>query len=133
MTIFFESYFAILDKSEFRNNSEFPFIRGNEIIYANRLHPLHLPWFPDIYAAKRFLRKEIFKNVQQTIPFNEIEGNTSISDRTFEHDGNQLLLLSFKETEKMFLDEGKKAQFDDMKKRLLDFLKLDDEIKKPLI
>ena len=132
MTNFFENYFAILDKSEFHNNSEFPFKRGNEIIYANRLHPLHLPWFPDIYAAKRFLRDEIFKNIQQTIPFNEIEENTSIRDRTFEYNGNQLLLLSFKETEKMFLDEGKEAQFDDVKKRLLEFLKLIDEIPKLL-
>ena len=132
MTNFFENYFAILDKSEFHNNSEFPFKRGNTIIHADRLHPLYLPWFSDIYAAKRFLREEIFKNVQQTIPFNEIEENTSIRDRTFECNGNQLLLLSFKETEKMFLDEGKKAQFDDIKKRLLEFLKLNDEIKEHL-
>lgn len=133
MTKFFENYFAILDKSEFYNNSEFPFVRGGEIIYANRLHLPDSPWFPHIYKARRFLKEEIFKNIQQTIPFNEIEENTSIGDRTFEYNGNQLLLLSFKETEKMFLDEGKKAQFDDMKKRLLDFLKLNDEIKDPLI
>ena len=132
MTNFFENYFAILDRSEFHNNSEFPFIRGNKIIYADRLHPLYLPWFPDIYAAKRFLREEIFENIQQTIPFNEIEENTTIRDRTFEYNGDQLFLLSFKETEKMFLDDGKKAQFDDIKKRLLEFLKLNDEIPKLL-
>ena len=132
MTNFFENYFAILDRSEFHNNSEFPFIRGNKIIYADRLHPLYLPWFPDIYAAKRFLREEIFENIQQTIPFNEIEENTTIRDRTFEYNGDQLFLLSFKETEKMFLDDGKKAQFDDIKKRLLECLKLNDEIPKLL-
>lgn len=131
MTNFFENYFAILDRSEFCNNSEFPFKRGNEIIYANnQLHLPNSPWFPDIYGARRFLKDEIFEDNKQAqaIPFNEIEENTSISDRTFEYNGNQLLLLSFKETEKMFLNEGRKAQFDDIKKRLLEFLKLNDEI-----